>query len=786
MSGSSPAPAAPERTDLRLVPAALAAWAGMGVATAGLPWLLIAVAAAAVGVLWWGARRRSWPVIAVGVVLLICMATGAVRLGAREVSALARLGGEQAVVVLEARLVGGARESPARATRPAWWASRAVVTAIEGRGAGFVGGGPVLLSASGPGVAPWSALAPGTVVRVVARLAPAEPWDGVEALARAREPPAVLADPGALDAGVERVRGGLREAVAPLDPEPRALIPALVVGDTSRMPEDLVERFRVTGLTHLVAVSGSNLVLFLAFLRSAARWLGVRGWGLRGTLVVGTAAFVLLCRAEPSVVRAAAMGLVGLAALGQPGGGALRALCVAVLVVVSLDPDMARSVGFALSVIASGGLVLWAGRWAKALGRWLPPWLAEALAVPLAAQVATQPVVTALSGQISLVGILANLAAAPLVGPATVLGFLAAAASLPLPWVARVLGWLAGWCAQGLCWVARLGEVFPGSVLRWPASPVGLGLLTIGCLGLVWFLHRALVRPWVIGAMAVLLVVVLVRPPTVPGWPPPRWVVAVCDVGQGDATLLRAGEQDAVVVDTGPDPAELTRCLRELGVRRVPLIVLTHLHADHSGGLAAVTGEASVVPGDTRQHLLASAATTPEEGFRSLTRASVGAELVVGRAGLVLTAGWVTLTVLAARAPAGISGGDEGESAAENDASLVLRAEVGRVRVMLAGDVQEAGQQDALAGAPDLAADVLLVPHHGSGHQEPAFLTATRAGLALVSVGADNGYGHPAGRTLRVVQQAGMQLARTDQQGTIAVWRADDGQLMVTSQRSPP
>ena len=189
--------------------------------------------------------------------------------------------------------------------------------------------------------------------------------------------------------------------------------------------------FATSGLTHLTAVSGANLTLLLAFLLITARWVGIRGWALRLVGVAGVVIFVGLCRTEPSVLRAAAMGLVALAALGSGGRRAgLRNLCLATVILIMIDPFLSRSVGFTLSVLASAGIIGWAPGWTVRLRRWMPRVFAESLAVPLAAHLATLPVVAAISGQVSVVGVLANAAAGPLVPPATVLGFLAAGLSL--------------------------------------------------------------------------------------------------------------------------------------------------------------------------------------------------------------------------------------------------------------------------------------------------------------------------------------------------------------------
>lgn len=768
--------------DLRLVPVAIAAWAGMWAATAGgSGWLLVVGVTAAIAVaVAAGRRRRSWAAAAVAVVLLGCLGTGWAREWWRANDPLVRLADQQAVGIAELTVVGTPRGGERTGVRPAWWSSAARLDGLDARGERLRSGAPVQISASGDAVSGWATVVPGSRVRVTVRLAPAEPGDSVFVWVRAREPPVVVAPAAGTDAAIERVRAGLRQSAAHLDPEPRALVPALVVGDTSGMPSDLVDRFKVVGLTHLTAVSGANLTLLLAFLGTLARWCGVTGWWFRGLLGLGVVGFVLLCHAEPSVVRAAAMGVVGLVALGAGGSGgrAVRALCVAVVVIVLVDPVMARSAGFALSVLASAGIVAWSRAWTDALARRLPRGLAEGLATPLAAQLATQPLVTLLSGQVSLVGLVANLAAGPLVGPATVLGFLAAAFAVPLGPVAALFATGAGWCAQSLCWIARLGELFPAAAVPWPATVLGVGLVLAGCVGLVLVMPRLLHRGWPAAVAGLLLIVALLRPPSPPGWPPPDWSVVFCDVGQGDATLLRVGPRAAALVDAGPDPSRLRACLDGLGVESVPLVVLTHFHADH------ITGITTALDGRHTTTVAVSAATSPAGGRALVEQAASGIGLTTVGPGSGLRVGELSIEVLATR-PTTVTAGagvDEGESSAENDGSLVMRARVGGLRVLLPGDVQEDGQRAALATGADLSADVLLVPHHGSGRQLPEFLAASRAAVAVFSVGLDNDYGHPAVRTQRAVQGLGMQLARTDQHGSIAV-SGSPGALVLTTQR---
>ena len=764
-----------EGLDWRAPVLAGATWAGVWTGTAGVPLLLggTATLALLIGVLgWW---RRRWLLAGVGMVLLLATMVGGARGWAKAAGPVGEWADQGAVVSIEARLGGGHLSNGGRGGRI--WVVDAELVRAQGRGIGWTTGATVRLTASGDLVEVWSEVPAGATVAAVVRLGPAEPQEPVSAWARARASPNVLSPPGPVDAAVTRVRAGLRNAVAGLPPEPAALVPALVVGDTEGMSEALQARFQTTGLTHLTAVSGANLTLLLAAILWAAARAGVVGWWRRGVALAGVVAFVLLCRAEPSVLRAAAMGLVGLAALGWGGTRqGSRLLSWAVVGLLLADPWLGRSTGFVLSVCASGGIIVWAGRWAKVLGAWLPGWAAEAVTVPVAAQLATQPIVTAISGQVSLVGLVANLVAAPLVGPGTVLGFLAAGLSAVSPPLAAVVGWLAGGFAQALCWIAAAGAALPGASVSWPAGPVAFGVLAVTCVALVVGLPLLWRRPWLVVVLALAMVMVLFRPVAAPGWPPAAWQVVSCDVGQGDATVIAVGPGQAIVVDAGPEPPAVDRCLDQLGVSDVPWLILTHLHADHIGGLAGV------LAGRKIGNLLVSGVTEPASGWRQVLALTGDVPRTVASPGLVVAAGSVQVTVLAIHPfTAGGSAGEDSTDA--NDSSQVLRVTSGDLRVLLAGDVEEAGQENAVATVSDLTAHVMLVPHHGSARHVPAFLAAAQASVALVSVGADNDYGHPAARTMSTAAGTGAKVYRTDLNGSIAVARIGD-RLDVTTQRN--
>lgn len=626
---------------------------------------------------------------------------------------------------------------------------------IDGRS--MSGDGDVLVLAPARG---WADLLPGQRVRVEGTLQPSLD-SPLSVTLNAPQAPERIGDPPWWQRAAGAVRASLRQAAAVLPEPERGLLPGLVDGDTGGLDPVLAERFRTAGLTHLVAVSGTNCSIVVGVVLLLLRRARVRPWlsAVLGGLAL--VAFVVVARPTPSVLRAAAMACIALVALatGRPRA-ALPALAAGVLGLLVWDPLLATDVGFAMSAVATAALLVIAPPWAAALRRHgVPGGLAEAIAVAASAHVVTAPLIAGLAGRVSIVAVPANVLAEPVVAVTTVLGFAAALAAPLSTALGASLAWLAGWPCRWLTAVAEFFGGLHGATVPWPGGVAG-GLLLLVALGvLAVLLTWRTTRPIVAAAAVVAVLVQFPVRSAVSGWPVAGWVFVACDVGQGDALVLNAGGGAGVVVDTGPEPVSTDRCLRDLGISSVPALFLTHFHLDHVGGLAGVLRGRSV------GRILTGPLAEPASGValvESLARPR-GLALATPLPGASFDFGAVHLDVL------GPAHAFHGTRSDPNNSSLVMRATVHGVRILLSGDAEVEAQRALVDSHVDLSADVLKVWHHGSAYFDPDYLAAVHARTAIISVGAHNDYGHPSPLALRALAQAGIPMSRTDQDGDVAV-----------------
>ncbi|WP_165064415.1 ComEC/Rec2 family competence protein [Marisediminicola senii] len=609
----------------------------------------------------------------------------------------------------------------------------------------------------------------GAVIAVNGTVAATEAADDIAFLLFPTGPPRLLqGPPPALD-WANALRSTFRAQAATLPGDGGALLPGLAIGDTSAVSEELDTAMKDSALSHLTAVSGANCAIVIGLVMLAGGAAGIpRGWRIAlSVLVLG--GFVLIVTPEPSVLRASVMAVLVLATLGsgRPTRG-IPVLSLAVIGLLAFDPWLARSYGFVLSVLATAGLLVLAGPLTRGIARWMPTPVAAMIAIPLAAQLACQPVLVLLAPTIPVYGVLANVLAAPAAPVATVLGLVAC---VTLPWLPALPGVVAFVAWLPASWIAGVATFFgplPGARLAWPEGwPGALLAAAATVLGLLATVGAGLVGPRVrIVVVATLAVGVVVALGIAAGsaWRiaatrPADWQYAQCDVGQGDAVLVRSAGRTALV-DTGPDPPLLQSCLDTLGIGRIDLLVLTHFDLDHVGGSSAVVGMVDrVLVGPADDAAAEAVKRDLADGGAEVTQVSRGATGALGE---------LRWSVLWPTDP--LRGVEPG-----NAASITLQFEGaggcagGCLSALLLGDLGQPSQSALLATTPVGGSDIVKVAHHGSADQEPRLYRRVAATIGLIGVGADNDYGHPTATALDMLAAAGTAALRSDENGIVLV-----------------
>lgn len=536
-----------------------------------------------------------------------------------------------------------------------------------------------------------------------------------------------------------------------------ALIPGMVLGDTSLQTPEFKNEMRRSGLTHLVAVSGANFAIISFFVLWCMQWI-FRSLRIRLIFTaVALSSFIALVRPSPSVLRAAAMASVVLFARGVgKRSDPLPALGFAIAAVVIGDPWQARDPGFALSVLATAGLLLLSPRIGRWLAKFVPPLVAGALSPPIAAVVMCAPILVALSGYLGPMTVIANLLAAPMVAPITIIGFVAALVSpLSAPassFLIFLIKWPAGWIAGVAHWAAG----FP--VLEMTKGLGGFVAGSVLILGLILLL-RSKKLVIAIFLSAVLLFAWLGQ------WPAGDWQIANCDVGQGDSLVVNLGNQRGLVVDAGPDAQLEDRCLSRLGITSVPLLILTHFHADHVEGVAGLIHNRSVGQvwvSNNSEPLFESARVASWLGKSAATIATSGLS-----AKLTSNRGFVAVRVLW---PDGGSHAFDvlpGDGSAINNSSVAVEIASPDFSLFAGGDLEPSAQSEILASVGHV--DIYKVSHHGSTYQDEAFMARLAPAVSIFSVGAGNSYGHPAPETIAALARLRSKIYRTDTEGGIAI-----------------
>jgi competence protein ComEC len=575
---------------------------------------------------------------------------------------------------------------------------------------------------------------------------------------------------GGLGGVADRLRHAVSSSLATVPRgERRAVLAGVVLGEDEGLADELRERFRASGLYHLLAVSGQNVayvmagMILLAWALHLPRWVGQVG------ALGAVGGYVLAVGWQPSVARAGVAGsLASLAWLASRPADRWYFLLVGAAVLLGWNPYGLLEPGFQLSFAAVAAIFVLVPRLDRRLeGYPLPAKLAGVVSVSAACGLATAPILWLHFGAVPLYSVPANALAAPVVAPLLGLALAAAALHPVLPAAAAALAWTDAWLAAYLAFCARLVGGLPHAQAT---SLEALALLLAGAVGVALVVggkSRRLRRSAVLAGVVLALVVAWRSAPTGDPPPPPAGLrLTVLDVGQGDAILLQVAE-GAVLVDQGPPEGEVADQLDELGVERLTALVLTHPQRDHVGGAAEVLERVDV------ETILDSGIREPSAdwsaAFAVARRDRV--RVVTARAGQRFRVGRLRLAMLWPDGPAP-------PGADPNDHAIVIVASYGDVDALLTADAE--GNVTVPLRPPPV--EILKVAHHGSADERlPALLKLLRPELALVSVGSGNDYGHPAPSTTAALESfPGLEVYRTDRDGRVTV--ETDGERIFVSE----
>ena len=544
------------------------------------------------------------------------------------------------------------------------------------------------------------------------------------------------------------IRRGLRSPV-------REVLEAMVLGDQQAVPAGSVDDMRRSGLLHILAVSGENVVLLCtmgSFVLTLAR---VRRDLRSFILIPSVILYVVVTGATPSIVRAGVSGVVALlAGLSSRASDGWFLWLVPAAFMLTRSPAVLFDVSFQLSFAAVAGLLLLARPLTHALAV-LPRWLGEPAAITTAASLSTAPVSVATFGQTSLVAVPANIAGGFVLGPIMFLGMLSVFVGFVSPDLSVPLNVVAGLFTGFLLTVAAWFGHPSFAVYRWQglslgflvAALFGAALVATACLA-----HRAGVplreyaggrrrRSRLVVVAFVLLALALAMAPARPA-APTRPTLTVLSVGEGAAALLQEPRGPTVLIDAGPAP--LAACLRRHGVRRIDLLVLSHGHADHTAGLSDVLGQIPIGEALVPQPVVPSAAL--DHVVSELRSARVPVHACTARLSIAIDGGRLAVV------PTGRGGGTDNQD--ENDCALVVVVTLDGQSMLLPGDA-EAEALEPLALGP---CAIVELPHHGSvGGLDDRLLADLRPRLAIVSVGP-NTFGHPTRAMLALMAGHGVPL----------------------------
>jgi competence protein ComEC len=578
--------------------------------------------------------------------------------------------------------------------------------------------------------------------------------------------------------------------------EPEAsLLNGILLGADRGIPADLLDDFRATGTSHIIAVSGFNVTILAATLIGVIEPILGRRWATRLALI-GIGLYAILTGAEAAVMRAAIMGglyIIGRRALGRPTYMP-ASLFTAGLVMTLLNPFMLWDIGFQLSFAATLGLMLYAeplGDWlqtglrrvaAQSVTNKLVRLLSDTVVPSIAALILVQPLILFYFGQVSFISLLANLLILPAQPAVMIWGGLAAFTGMVIPALGQLFAWATWLLLTYTITMVRILADVPGATTAVPLSAAGVVAIYAVIFVLTWFAKQRPTRWAAFRAMSqhqwqqagqVTVTISLIVAALTFYWgvsqPDGYLHVAFLDVGQGDAIFIESPTGRQILVDGGLYPNIINEQLgRQMAFwdREIDMVVATHPDADHVTGLPGVLDRYQV------NRLVCNGQESNATAYQALLAAAARQQTPVhiAVAGEVIELGdGVRLEVLH---PNGILDNEN-----DNENSVSFRLVYGNFTLLLTGDAESEAEQAMLANGYSLSAVVLKAGHHGSNTSSTApFLAAVRPQVMVVSVGEDNNYGLPHPEMLQRANTMGVPVLRTDELGTIEV--VTDGERM--------
>ncbi|MDR1862123.1 MAG: ComEC/Rec2 family competence protein [Candidatus Ancillula sp.] len=627
------------------------------------------------------------------------------------------------------------------------------------------------------------------------------------------------------------------------------LVPGMSLGDTRFMEKDLKDATKIAGLTHLTAISGAHFVIIISLIGVILQLLRIPRKPQAVLQIMSTFALVALVHPTDSVKRAAVMSLIGiLAVFLNRRAVSISALGFAICSWLIFDPWLAVSFGFALSCSATAAIILFSQPTAQWLARYVGKTLGALLSIPIVAQVACTPILLLMTDYVTLYAPLANIIVIPAIEPATILSLLSCIFASINHDVALFIGNCANLFTELIAQVALIVAALPGAKIVWIAGPIG-GLILLLLIGLVatsphfyrFFYsrftgfapkevtsgfntthkkcailvkvvrrnvkrHLRLALMLFFGVASIFTVLfIFVKPRFYSSVLPTNWLIAACDVGQGDSTFVRTGENSAILVDMGTPNLStggelVSDCAEKLSVTTIDELQVSHYHDDHIGGLKNVVNKLEV------KKALLNPIKQPDENWKDVVKlleqkgvpieyGAVGKTAEFGCGGEYCTKYQVLSIWDDASADGSIYNGGEAlktggtktdaEDDRENDSSQNLLFDVNSVKFWTAGDLETKGDKGALKAAQSNQikdVDVVKANHHGSKTQSKPLNRLLNPKLALFNVGK-NKYGHPAKETIDEFESLGAKTLRTDQNGICGVFLDADGNLTSFSER---